>query len=97
MLIRLIIINKGRQMSEKFSINLKGQGPSRNLIYKESDHVLEMYFDMSGIPEYDWVGDRWEIGEWTLPKGEKISIEKKNEIIQNIKDWDKKNNIKLKF
>jgi len=80
-----------------YTIKLEGEGKSRNLIYKENDHVLIIFLDMSGIEEFDWVGNGAEIKEWNVPSGDLINNDKREEILNRIIKWDSTNNTKIQI
>ncbi len=69
-------------LSEGFTF--KPQGRSGFVYYKESNHVLEIYWEMSGVPEFDILISPLEIREWTVPPGCPISPEKQKEIVAGL-------------
>lgn len=60
---------------------------SRDLIYDEPGHRLVVYLEMSGVPEFDWVGAETDLDRWTDPAGEPIPADKRAQITQRLADW----------
>lgn len=72
-----------------FKLEKKMDYKSRYLIYKEQGYQLNIYLEMSGDPKYDWVGVDNSFDTWTLPKGEYIQKEKREEILLKLTEWCK--------
>ncbi len=56
------------------------------MYFKEGDHILEIYWEMSGVPAYDVLISLPEIQKWTCPVGEQIPPQKKNDIIGGLRN-----------
>ena len=57
------------------------------IIYKSDDKNLEIYWEMSGVPEYDMLLAPVDLREWKYPKDEKIPRNKHMEILHKLRDW----------
>src|SRR5881227_2216634 len=65
----------------------KADGRSGFVYYREGDQILEIYWEMSGVPEYDVLISLSEIQKWTRPDGLPIPPQKKDQLISGLKDF----------
>jgi hypothetical protein len=62
-------------------------GRSGFVYFKEQDKILEVYWEMSGVPQYDVLISTWEIQKWTFPSQEIIPEEARKRIISGLRDY----------
>ncbi|MBI2812919.1 MAG: hypothetical protein HYX71_01385 [Opitutae bacterium] len=70
------------------------EGRSGAIFYKRDEHVLELYWEMSGVPDYDillWIDESYF---WTYPKKEKIEDTERDQIIRALDLWLRKENLR---
>ena len=67
---------------------------SRYLNYEESGYKLSVYLEMAG-KGYDWGAVDAEFNQWTEPKGNPISDEKRKEILSRLTEWSAKEKIRI--
>lgn len=65
----------------------KADGRSGFVYYREGDQILEIYWEMSGVPQYDILISLSEIRNWTTPERTAIPGEKRDQIISGLKDF----------
>jgi hypothetical protein len=65
----------------------KGDGRSGFVYYREGDQILEIYWEMSGVPQYDVLISLSEVQKWTSPDGLPIPSQKKDQIVSGLKDF----------
>jgi hypothetical protein len=70
---------------------------SIDLIYEELGHRLVVYLEMSGVPQFDWVGVDSAFQAWTYPTGEPIPAGKRDEILARVADWSKQKRVRIDF
>lgn len=81
-------------MTEAYSLRLERTSyKTRDLVYESADHKLVVYLEMSGVSEYDWVGRYSDFGEWTAPRGERITPEQRGEILKRLVHWSRRQNL----
>jgi hypothetical protein len=68
---------------------------SQDLIYEEPGHRLKVYLEMSGVRQYDWLGSDTDFGEWTEPAGEPISEARRNQILDRLAEWGRRNKVRI--
>jgi hypothetical protein len=71
----------------KEGYTFKPDGRSGFVYYREGAQILEIYWEMSGVRQYDVLISLSEIQKWTRPEGASISPEKKQQIITGLKDF----------
>jgi hypothetical protein len=72
-------------LPEGFSFHASGR--SGSILYRREARILEIYWEMSGVPEYDillWIED---IHTWTRPEREKIDLGERETIIRELEAW----------
>jgi hypothetical protein len=65
-------------------------GPGCEIFYEEPGYKLEISFDGSGVPQFDFGCDDAQFQKWTEPAGEPIPKEKQEEIIGRLRYWARK-------
>jgi hypothetical protein len=70
---------------------------SIDLIYEEPGHQLVVYLEMSGVPEFDWVGVDTAFQAWTAPADKLIPDGKRAEILERVADWSKQKRLRINF
>lgn len=71
-------------MSTSFMIYQTGRDGT---IVKEAGKTIEVYWETSGLSQYDIVFGYLDLREWKDPKGERISREKQIEILHLLRAW----------
>jgi hypothetical protein len=71
----------------KEGYTFKPDGRSGFVYYKEAEQILEIYWEMSGVRQYDILISLSEIQKWTRPEGAAISAEKREQIITGLKEF----------
>jgi hypothetical protein len=73
------------------------RGRSGYLYYKDAGRMLELYTELSGVPEYHFL--IWEEGleAWVYPNRESLSTEEKTRISQELGYWLRKQGHKTNF
>jgi hypothetical protein len=66
---------------------LKPDGRSGFIYYKEGEQVLEIYWEMSGVRQYDILISLSDIQISTRPEGEPIPTQKKEQITKGLKEF----------
>jgi hypothetical protein len=65
----------------------KPDGRSGFVYYREGELILEIYFEMSGVPQYDILISLSEVRNWTMPQQSPIPAHKRDQIISGLKDF----------
>jgi hypothetical protein len=65
----------------------KADGRSGFVYYREGEQILEIYWEMSGVPQYDILISLSEIREWARPRGVAIPSHKRDQIISGLKEF----------
>jgi hypothetical protein len=68
---------------------------SQHLIYEEPGHRLQVYLEMSGIRQFDWVGSDTELRQWTDPPGDPISEAKREQILDRLAEWGRLKKVRI--
>ena len=68
---------------------------SKYLIYEELGYKLSIYLESAGGWKYDWGAVDVEFNQWTEPKGQTISTDKKAQILYRIGEWSRKEKIRI--
>jgi hypothetical protein len=82
-------------LPEGFS--LKAHGRSGYIYYKEKGKLVEVYCELSGVPEYHFLTSSEDFKTWALPKKEPVPEEKRKEIEDNFRRWVAKNKWRTDF
>jgi hypothetical protein len=72
-------------LPQGFSFDSRGR--SGFVHFRERDNVLELYWDISGVKDYDWLFSLEAAKAWAHPKEEKISEAKREEIVDALERW----------
>jgi hypothetical protein len=75
----------------------KRHGRSGFLYYKNAGRMLELYTEVSGVPEYNFL--IWEEGleYWVYPNRESLWVEEKKRISKELEYWLRKQGHKTNF
>ena len=65
----------------------KPDGRSGFVYYREGEQILEIYFEMSGVPQYDILISLSTVRDWTIPQRLPIPPQKRDQIISGLKDF----------
>ena len=74
----------------------KADGRSGFVYYREGDHFLEIYWEMSGVPQYDILIAPLQITTWTCPEDGPIPAEKRQQIIDGLRTYLQAQRIRLR-
>lgn len=74
--------------------HLKSQGRAGTIYYIDNGKVLEIDYEISGVPQYDLLPYFDNIETWAIPNGEPLQAEQKAEIRQQLLEWLKTKRIK---
>jgi len=81
-------------MAKKNGFHLKSHGQSGLIYYVESGKVCEFDFEISRVPEYNFIFYFDYLNSWFLPQNLSITTEEKERIILQFMAWLKKEKIK---
>jgi hypothetical protein len=70
---------------------------SRDLIYEEDCRRLVIYLEISGVPQYDWLGCDRDFERWSEPDGQPIDEAKRREIRDRVDRWARARRWRLDF
>ncbi len=94
--IDLEALNKARRETDQVDclaegFTFKPHGRSGFVYYKQGNCVLEVYVEMSGVPQHDFL--TWEDGftSWVLPVAEKVDDSDQRRIRTEYEEWVKSN------
>jgi hypothetical protein len=73
---------------------LKSHGRAGTIYYIDNGRVLEIGFEMSGVPQYELLLFFDNIETWSIPKNELLSVSQKTRIHEQLLDWLKSKRIK---
>jgi hypothetical protein len=65
----------------------EGTGRCGYIYFKEDRHMLEVYWEMSGVPQYDFLLSREGLGEWCYPEVAKVTSIRQTEILADLRAW----------
>ena len=78
--------------ARKVTLDLKGR--CGHLIYKDGRKTAKAYIEMSGVPEYQILLSMENLEEWQEPKGQLITKDDEDQILQAILAWEKESGMK---
>lgn len=76
---------------------IKPDGRSGTIYYVEKERLCEIYFEISGIREFDILIYFDSLKEWSLPNNAEMSISEKKDIREELIVWLKKEKIKAEL
>jgi len=76
------------------NFKMNNRGRSGSITYHSADNMIEVYWEMSGVPEYDILLAPIDLREWDEPKGVKIQLEMQIDILQKLRKWTKEQKLK---
>jgi len=86
--------DKVYKLLKQNGFHLKSYGRAGTIYYIDNGKVLEIGFEMSGVPQYDLLLDFDNIESWAIPKGEPLNTNQRAEIRQQFLEWLKAKRIK---
>ena len=84
-------------MKNENQFKMNRSGRSGSITYQSGDKKIEIYWEMSGVPEYDILLAPIDLKEWYNPKGVKIPLEVQMQILQELRSWFKEQNLKTEI
>lgn len=63
------------------------EGRSGAILYRRGEHILELYWERSGSPEYDILISLDDLRTWKYPQVEVVSVNERNTIIEELRLW----------
>jgi len=69
-----------KKIAQKNGFHLKNHGRSGTVYYVESEKVCEIYFEISGVPEYDLIFYFDSLENWFLPTDVTMASKDKEKI-----------------
>jgi len=87
-----LIFDVRQKMKSDFALlpegfSLRSRGRDGFVYFREEDRVLELYWEISGVDDYDWLLSLESTKQWAHPKGENPSEAKRQEIIDALERW----------
>jgi hypothetical protein len=82
------------KLLKRDGFHLKSQGRAGTIYYIDNGRVLEICFEMSGVPQYDLLLFFDNIENWSIPKGEPLDVSQKTQIREQLLEWLKTKRIK---
>jgi hypothetical protein len=79
--------DKLEQILEQNDFHLKSQGRAGTIYYIDDGSVLEIGFEMSGVPQYDLLLFFDTIETWNIPKGKPLNANQKKQIRDQLLQW----------
>ena len=73
---------------------MNGSGRSGTITYASEGSRVEIYWEMSGVPQYDILLAPIDLREWTEPKGVKLQSEDQKSILRKLRKWTKERKLK---
>jgi hypothetical protein len=84
--------DKVDELAQGFSFRASGRDGF--IYYREGARVLELYWEMSGVNEYDVLLSLKGLREWALPHVESIEPAKQEEILAALRSWLSANKVR---
>ncbi len=72
-------------LSEGFSV--RSHGRSGFVYFREQERVLELYWEISGVEDYDWLLSLEATRTWAHPKGARVAQAERQKIIDALEGW----------
>ncbi|HVX91193.1 MAG TPA: Imm74 family immunity protein [Candidatus Paceibacterota bacterium] len=72
-------------LPEGFS--LRSHGRSGFVYFRERERVLELYWEISGVEDYDWLLSLEATKSWAHPKEEKVPEAERQRIVDALESW----------
>lgn len=64
-------------MPDKDKLQIVSEGRSGQAYYQHGDHTLGMYWEISGVPQYDLLIFFESVTQWSVPLGKPITPQEK--------------------
>ena len=79
-------------LPEGFSLHSRGR--SGFVYFRARECVLELYWEISGVEDYDWLLSLEATKAWAHPKEEKMSDAERQTIVDALESWLASKNIR---
>lgn len=83
------------KLEEGFSFRASGRDGF--IYFKEDEKIMELYWEMSGVPQYDILLSLGGLSEWALPSVEPTDHDKQVEILAKLKAWLEANTLRAEL
>ena len=77
--------------------SFRASGRQGYIYYREEGRIMELYWEMSGVDEYDILLSLNGLREWALPHVEPVDSAKQKEILTDMQSWLVANNVRAKL
>jgi hypothetical protein len=77
--------------------SFRASGRDGFVYYREGDKLLELYWEMSGVDEYDVLLSLNGLREWALPDVEPVDPAKQEEILAALRSWLAANKVRAQI
>jgi hypothetical protein len=88
-------ITAGTNLKNGFHIISKGR--EGTIYYVENRKVLEIYLEVSGVPQFDILVYFDSVENWKLPTVQKITLKEKSEVKEKLINWLKAKKIRAEL
>ena len=65
----------------------EGTGRCGYVYFKEQERLLEVYWEMSGVPQFDYLLSPQGLSEWCYPARVPVSPARQSELLAELKAW----------
>ena len=80
----------------QYSIHFERLGyKARDLVYEEPGRRAVIPLDMSGVPQFNWVGSSQALESWVEPAGEPIPKSQRKAILSRIDAWSDEQGLRI--
>lgn len=84
--------------SDEFQIDFVSLGREKEIVYREGDRRLDLYFELTGPRSpYDYVAGVDDFASWTVPEGQQIPPKQQCVIRTRIEEWARGRRLRLGF
>lgn len=86
--------DKVERFVDKDGFHMIEDGRSGTIYYSGSKRMCEIYFELSGVKQYDILVAIDQLNEWFLPEKKLLTADEKKNIEDKLKDWLRRKRIK---
>jgi hypothetical protein len=79
--------NEKSFLPKDVSFKMERDGRCGNIIYRDGDRVLKMYWEISAVRKYDILLAPIDLRQWGEPGNEKIDQDEQLEILDQLRSW----------
>lgn len=79
--------DKLEKLLKQNGFHLKSYGRAGTIYYIDNGKVLEIGFEMSGVPQYDLLLFFDNIETWSIPEAEPLNLNQKKQIREQLLEW----------